>query len=53
MSTHEKLKVVSVKLAELKNSLNARSGLLSLLDYDMLYGDIEELQVLVLEVEHE
>ena len=38
--------VISSKLANLKNSLNMIESL-SLVDYDTLHGDIEELQYLV------
>ena len=38
--------VISSKLANLKNSLNMIKSL-SLVDYDTLHGDIEELQYLV------
>jgi hypothetical protein len=47
------LHVIFAKLTELKQTLNAFNEGLSLEEYDILYGDIEELQSLVYEIMEE
>lgn len=48
MTTKTQITTIADKLAQLKLTLNAYSDNLSLEQYDHLYGDIEELQRLVL-----
>lgn len=48
-----KLQIIEQKLSELKLTLNNNSSGLSLVEYDILYGDIEELQYLVDELQEE
>ena len=45
-SNDELVEEISSKLADLKDSLNMIKSL-SLVDYDTLHGDVEELQYLV------
>ena len=44
------LESISIKLAELKNTLGKCASGLSLEEYDILHADIEELQILVYKV---
>lgn len=46
------LMIINGKLAELKSSLGSYKGL-TLEDYDILYGDVEEIQYLLSEVMNE
>lgn len=51
MTTKTQIATISDKLTQLKLTLNAYSDNLSLEQYDHMYGDIEELQYLVLDLE--
>lgn len=50
MTTKTQIATISDKLAQLKLTLNRYSDNLSLEQYDHMYGDIEELQRLVLDL---
>lgn len=51
MNKDKLLQIVSDKLADLKSDLCQCSSGLSLEEYDLLYGDIEELQCFVGELQ--
>lgn len=50
MTTKTQIAIIADKLAQLKLTLNRYSDNLSLEQYDHMYGDIEELQCLVLDL---
>ena len=50
MTIKTQIATISDKLAQLKLTLNRYSDNLSLEQYDCMYGDIEELQCLVLDL---
>lgn len=49
MTTKTQIAIIADKLAQLKLTLNECSDNLSLEQYDHMYGDVEELQRLVLD----